>query len=152
MTASDPESRPKRIKGRTIVFSLLIFGLLMSGSLYVFQAVNTYPFADTQNALAIEFPDSRPRVEGGRLKGKQINPTTFRTTLAVDFDPHSDDARIQKMADRILVIASKNLNLNEYEQAELHFYQAIPEQKIMLREIKRDIKTWLVQHQKASAM
>ncbi|WP_298866873.1 hypothetical protein [uncultured Gimesia sp.] len=146
MTSNDPESRPKLFKGKTIVLSLLIFGLLMSGSLYVFQAVNTFQFADTQNALAKEFPDSRPRVEGGRLKGKQNNPTTFRTTLAVDFNPNDEDVRIQKMADRIMEIASKNLNLNEYEQAELHFYQAIPEQKIILREIKRDIKTWLAQH------
>ncbi|MCH9656717.1 MAG: hypothetical protein K0U86_16880 [Planctomycetes bacterium] len=146
MTIADTESQTKLIRGRTIVLGLLIFGLLMSGSLYLFQAVNTFQFADTQNALAREFPDSRPRVEGGRLKGKQINPTTFRTTLAVPFNPNDDDVRIQKMADRILEIASENLNLNEYEQAELHFYQAVPEQKIILREIKRDIKTWLAQH------
>jgi len=50
------------------------------------------------------------------------------------------------MADRILEIAAENMNLNEYEQAELHFYQAVPEQKIILREIKRDIKTWQAQH------
>ena len=146
MTSNDPESRPKHFKGRTIVLSLLIFGLLMSGSLYIFQAVNTFQFADTQNALAKEFPDSRPRVEGGRLKGKQINPTTFRTTLAVNFNPNDEDDRIRIMTDRIMEIASQNLNLNEYEQAELHFYQAIPEQKIILREIKRDIKIWLAQH------
>jgi len=146
MPTHDPDSQPKLIRGRTIVLGLFIFGLLMSGSLYLFQAVNTFQFADTQNALAKEFPDSRPRVEGGRLKGKQIHPATFRTTLAVSFNPHEEDVRIQKMADRIMEIASQNLNLNEYEQAELHFYQAIPEQKIILREIKRDIKTWLAQH------
>jgi|GEM_PF-2124443 len=146
MTIHDPESQPKLFQGRTIVLSLLLFGLLMSGSLYVFQAVNTYHFADTQNALAKEFPNARPRVEGGRLKGKQKNPATFRTTLAVPFNPHEEDARIQKMADRILEIAAENMNLNEYEQAELHFYQAVPEQKIILREIKRDIKTWQAQH------
>jgi hypothetical protein len=50
------------------------------------------------------------------------------------------------MADRILEIAAENMDLNQYEQAELHFYQAIPEQKIILREIKRDLKTGQQQH------
>ncbi|QDT43957.1 hypothetical protein Pan241w_40610 [Gimesia alba] len=145
MTTDDPESQTKSFKGRTIVLSLLIFGLLMSGSLYVFQAVNTFHFADAQNALAREFPKSRPRVEGGRLKGKPENPLTFRVTLAVPFNPNEDDAAIQKMTDRILEIASENMDLTQYEQAELHFYQAVPEQTIIMRDVKRDLKTWLDQ-------
>lgn len=145
MTSIDPESQPRLFKGRTIVFSLLIFGLLMSGSLYVFQAVNSFKFAKTQKALAREFPNSKPRVEGGRLKGKEQNPATLRITMAVAFNPHDHENRLQKMSDQILEIASENLNLNEFELAELHFYQAIPEQKIIMREIKRDMKTWLDQ-------
>jgi len=146
MTTHDPESNPRVIKGRTIVFSLLIFGLLMSGSLYLFQAINTYPFAETQNALAREFPDSRPRVEGGRLKGKQENPTTFRVTLAVAFNPNENNTAIQNIGNRVLEIASENLNLKDYEVAELHFYQPIPEQKILMRELKIDLKDWLKSH------
>jgi len=143
MTTNDPESAPRIVKGRTIVLGLLLFGLVMSGSLYVFQAINTYHFADTQNALAKEFPKSRPRVEGGRLKGKQQNPLTFRVTMAVPFNPHEKDEEIQQLGDRILEIASKNLQLEDYEQAELHFYQAIPEQEIIMRDVTRDIKTWI---------
>ncbi len=146
MNTHDPESVPRIFKGRTIVLGLLIFGLLMSGSLYVFQTINTYQFADTQNALAKEFPQSRPRVEGGRLKGKQQNPLTFRVTMAVPFNPHEKNAEIQRMADRILEIASNNLPLQDYEQAEMHFYQAIPEQEIIMRDVKRDIKTWINQN------
>lgn len=145
MTPNDPESQPKLFKGKTIVFSLLIFGLLMSGSLYVFQTVNTFQFADTQKALAEEFPNSRPRVEGGRLKGKSENPATLRVTMAVVFNPEKNKDRLQKMSDHILEIASKNLDLNEFEVAELHFYQAIPEQKIIMQEIKRDLQSWLDQ-------
>lgn len=145
MTTDDPESQTKSFKGRTIVLSLLVFGLLMSGSLYVFQAVSTFHFADAQNALGREFPDSRPRVEGGRLKGKPENPLTLRVTLAVPFNPNENNAAIQKMADRILEIASENLDLNQYEQAELHFYQAIPERTIIMRDVKRDLKTWQAQ-------
>ncbi|QDU10169.1 hypothetical protein [Gimesia aquarii] len=146
MTSHDPESQqPRLVKGRTIVFSLLIFGLLMSGSLYVFQAVNSFKFAGTQKALDLKFPNSKPRVEGGRLKGKQENPATLRITIAVSFNPDQNEDRLQKMSDQILEIAAENLNLNEYELAELHFYQAIPEQKIIMREIKRDLKTWLGQ-------
>lgn len=145
MTSHDPESQPRLVKGRTIVLSLLIFGLLMSGSLYVFQAVNSFKFAGTQKALDLNFPNSKPRVEGGRLKGKQENPATLRITMAVSFNPDQNEDRLQKMSDQILEIAAENLNLNEYELAELHFYQAIPEQKIIMREIKRDLKTWLGQ-------
>lgn len=145
MTPNDPESKPKIFKGKTIVLGLLIFGLLMSGSLYVFQAVNSFKFAPTQKALAEEFPDSKPRVEGGRLKGKQQNPATLRITLAVDFNPNDHEERLQNMSDRILKIASKNLKLSDYSLAELHFYQAIPEQKIIMRDIKRDLQTWLKQ-------
>ena len=103
-----------------IVISLLIFGLVMSGSLYVFQAINTYPFAETQNALAREFPDSRPRVEGGRLKGKENNPVTFRVTLAVPFNPHENDVQIQKMADQILEVAHQHLTLNVEDWLQQH--------------------------------
>lgn len=145
MTSNTPESQPKFFKGKTIVLGLLIFGLLMSGSLYVFQAVNSFKFASTQKALAEEFPDSKPRVEGGRLKGKQQYPVTLRITLAVDFNPIDHEERLQKMSDHILEITSKNLNLSEYSLAELHFYQAIPEQKIIMRDIKRDLQTWLKQ-------
>ncbi|MCA9018098.1 MAG: hypothetical protein KDA77_22440, partial [Planctomycetaceae bacterium] len=95
--------------------------------------------------LAREFPESRPRVEGGRLKGKPEYPLTFRVTLAVPFNPNENDATIQKMTDRILEIASENMDLNQYEQAELHFYQAIPEQTIIMRDVKRDLKTWQAQ-------
>ncbi|QDV19419.1 hypothetical protein Pan153_40840 [Gimesia panareensis] len=146
MTTNDPEPSPPRTKGRTIVISLLIFGLVMSGSLYVFQAINTYPFAETQNALAREFPQSRPRVEGGRLKGKADNPPTLRVTLAVPFDPNQNDARIQKMADQILNVAREHLNLGEYEIAELHFYQPIPEQQILMRDLEINLADWLKQH------
>lgn len=146
MTTHDSESMPRIVKGRTIVLGLLIFGLLMSGSLYVFQTINTYHFADTQNALAKEFPHSRPRVEGGRLKGKQQNPLTFRVTMAVPFNPHEKNKDIEQMADRILEIASKNLQLDDYEQAELHFYQAVPEQQIIMRDVTRDVKTWIKNH------
>ncbi|WP_417387822.1 hypothetical protein [Gimesia sp.] len=146
MTTHDPESVSRNFKGRTIVLGLIIFGLLMSGSLYVFQTINTYQFADTQNALAKAFPHSRPRVEGGRLKGKQENPLTFRVTMAVSFNPHQQDEEIQKMTERILEIASENLTLEEYEQAELHFYQAVPEQKIIMRDVTLDIKSWMNQN------
>lgn len=146
MTSPDPESKPRPIRGRTIVISLLIFGLVMSGSLYVFQAINTYPFAETQNALAREFPDSRPRVEGGRLKGKENNPVTFRVTLAVPFNPHENDVQIQKMADQILEVAHQHLNLKQYEIAELHFYQPIPEQQILIRDLNINVEDWLQQH------
>lgn len=145
MTSPDPESSPRPVQGRTIVISLLIFGLVMSGSLYVFQAINTYPFADTQNALAREFPDSRPRVEGGRLKGKEENPLTLRVTLAVPFDPNERDAQIQEMADQILEVARRHLDLNEYEIAELHFYQPIPEQQILMRDLQINVADWLQQ-------
>ena len=50
------------------------------------------------------------------------------------------------MADRILEIASKNLQLDDYEQAELHFYQAVPEQQIIMRDVTRDVKTWIKNH------
>ncbi len=146
MTTHDPEPSSRRIKGRTIVISLLIFGLVMSGSLYVFQAINTYPFAETQQALAQKFPKSRPRVEGGRLKGKEINPLTFRVTLAVDFNPIENQSRIDALADQVLLVAREHLNLNEYEVAELHFYQPIPEQQILMRDLEIDLADWQKQH------
>lgn len=142
MTADIPESQPKRVKGRTIVLSLILFGLVMSGSLYLFQAINTYHFADTQNALADAFPEARPRVEGGRLKGKPENPVTLRVTMAVPFNPNENDAALESMTEQVLQIVEKNLDLENYELAELHFYQAVPEQTIIMRDITRDLKDW----------
>ena len=66
--------------------------------------------------------------------------------MAVPFNPYEKNEDIEQMADRILEIASKNLQLDDYEQAELHFYQAVPEQQIIMRDVTRDVKTWIKNH------
>jgi len=51
-----------------------------------------------------------------------------------------------RAGDQVLLVAREHLNLNEYEVAELHFYQPIPEQQILMRDLEIDLADWQKQH------
>ena len=114
----------KTIPGRWVVIALLGFGVLATGTLWVYSKLQLAPFVPLLKELRAEFPESKARVEGGRHKREA---PLLRVVMQVNFTPTETDARVQKIFARVVALAKANLDLSQYENFELHIVHYIPE-------------------------
>jgi hypothetical protein len=114
----------KTISGRWVVIALLSFGVLATGTLWVYSKMQLAPFVPLLKALDTEFPESKARVEGGRHRRE---PPKLRVVMQVEFTPTETDERVQKILARVVALAKANLDLTQYENFELHIVHYIPE-------------------------
>ena|SRR5579864_1806849 len=114
----------KTISGRWVVIAMLSFGILATGTLWVYSKMHLAPFLPLRKALDKEFPEAKARVEGGRPKGK---PPLLRVVMHVDFTPAGDDERVQQILRRVIALAKEHLPLSEFENFELHIVHYVPE-------------------------
>jgi hypothetical protein len=114
----------KTVSGRWVVAGLLAFGILATGSLWVYSKLELAPFLPMRKALHDEFPQSKPRVEGGRPKNQ---PPLLRVVMQVDFTPSQTDPRVVNIFERVVALAKEHVNLAEFENFELHIVRYIPQ-------------------------
>jgi len=114
----------KTVSGRWVVIGMLAFGILAAGTLWVYSKLELAPFLPLRKALQDEFPQSKPRVEGGRPRNQ---PPLLRVVMHVDFTPSESDPRVMTMFERIVALAKQHVNLAEFENFELHVVHYIPE-------------------------
>jgi len=114
----------KTISGRWVVIGLLSFGILATGTLWVYSKMELAPFLPLRKALDEEFPKSNPRVEGGRPKRQ---PALLRVVMHVDFPPDETDERVKKILERVVALAKEHVPLADYENFELHIVHYVPE-------------------------
>jgi hypothetical protein len=112
------------IPGRWVVIGLLSFGVLATGTLWVYSKMQLAPFVPFLKALRAEFPESKARVEGGRHKREA---PLLRVIMQVEFTPTETDERVQKIFSRVVALARANLDLSQYENFELHIVHYVPE-------------------------
>lgn len=109
------------------------FGILMVSVLWVYFEYQTRPFRELTIALAEEFPESRPLVQGGQEHLADANePMILRILVTVSFDP-TEDAAFKRAVEQIRAIAEEHHDLTEYDQLEVHLIQRIPEQEPIAR-------------------
>lgn len=94
MSTATPESdhtqpyRPWRRSGTWMVLIMFAFAFAMIGMMYLYWELHTRPFRPLQIAINDRFPNSMPRVMGGKHKSHQPeNVAKLRMIVAVDFDP-----------------------------------------------------------------
>lgn len=114
----------RRISGRAVVISMFAFGIVMTSGMWIYWHLYLRPFYPLQRALADEFRESYPRVEGGHHKH---SPWTLRIVLQVPFKPVPDDPQVQQLASRVLELARANHDLTRYQLIELYLLQPDPE-------------------------
>ncbi len=134
-----PTTTPTKrgVSGVWVVLGMFTFGLLATGVLFAYWHMHTAPFQELQTALAEEFPGCRPRVEGGQRKQHKGTPRVLRIILKVDFHPKQETEQAEKMADRVVELAAKHHNVEEYQIAEIHLYWPEQEQEIHEHRIER---------------
>jgi len=115
------------------------FGALTTAGLWVYWYLHLAPFRPLQAAVAAEFPDSAPRVEGGQRKMHKGTPRILRITLRVDFDPNADDDRVETITAKLFDLAGRYQDIANYDTLEMYLYQRIPEQETRERRIVRDL-------------
>ena len=127
----------KTISGRWVVIGLLTFGVLTTGSLWLYSKMALAPFLPLRKALDEEFPQSHARVEGGRPKGK---PPLLRIVMQVDFTPTEDDERVEQIFQRVVALARVHVSLPEFEDFELHLVHYVPEKNPERILIQREVR------------
>jgi hypothetical protein len=141
----DDVQAPRRISGRKVVALMLGFGVVMVATLWLYWELHTRPFRALQNAIAAEFPDSRPGVIGGRHKShKSGNPQTLRIVIWIDFDPHADETRAKEYARRLAALAAQHHDLSSYDVLEVRLVQRVGDSDSQMWSESRPIAEWNV--------
>lgn len=134
-----PTTPPAGVRGQWVVLAMLAFGMTLTAILWFYWDQHTAPFRELQDALAREFPESKPRVEGGQRKMHKGDPRILRIVLKVDFNPQADESQAQNVADRAVQLAREHHDLSRYDQIEIHLYWPEPEQEIVEWEVSRPV-------------
>lgn len=128
-TADDEmkSAAPRTVSGRWVVMSMFILGVI-GGAICVTYAIwHNAPFIELKKALAAEFPQSVPQVEGGRHKG---SPMTLRIVVNVDFHPgeEANAAQADAAIQRIVELARQHHDLSPYEILRIHLVKRRPQE------------------------
>jgi hypothetical protein len=127
-------ARPSRVlSGRSLVLGLMLLGISATVLLFVYWENHTRPFRPLREAIGREFRHSRPNVEGGRPKGR--GPNTLRVSMTVNFPPGEDSAQANAIFERVLEIARKFHDLNDFDRVEVNLIQFIPEERAKTRQL-----------------
>jgi hypothetical protein len=123
---TEPIAPPRTVSGRLVVISMFILGII-GGSICVSYAIwHNAPFIELKKALAAEFPQSVPQVEGGQRKG---SPMRLRIVVNVDFHPGEEANAV--LADaatkRIVELAQQHQDLSPYETLRVHLVKVRPQ-------------------------
>ncbi len=139
-TFHEDQPAERRISGSAVVVAMFLFGSAVTGSMWVYWTMHVATFRPLQDALAVEFPGSLPRVDGGQHKMQTNPPKILRATLQVDFDPTRDTARGERVLDRVEEISRRYVKLSDYDVLQVFLYHGIPEKTLVEREFSRDLR------------
>lgn len=150
MTSPDTENSPAtsadpdpHISGKAVVMAMFAMGFLSTGLLWFYWDLHLQPFMPLQEALAVEYEKSSPRVDGGQRKSHKGTPRVLRVVMRVPFDPNGTSEEEQTaIEDRISgthELAKKHAAIREYDLLEIHLFKEDKEQSISQKTFSRDI-------------
>ena len=132
---------PATVSGTAVVVGMFVFGAMATGLIWWYWNKHIEPFMPMQMALAREFDNSSPRVEGGQRKIHKTTPKLLRITMRSPYDPTDKefDERIEADLRKIVDIAGKHLDLSTFDLLEVHFYKPNPEKPLLRKEFLRSL-------------
>ncbi len=158
--------RPWRRSGTWMVLIMFAFAFAMIGMMYLYWELHTRPFRPLQIAINDRYPNSMPRVMGGKHKSHQPgNKAKLRMIIAVDFDPtlglprsagqekSEEDRltldetlpvspRIEQVYGSLLHLAKQTTELTTYEEIEIFLEYRRPEKSSRTLYAIRSQKLW----------
>ena len=140
MQRLETTTSPRELSGRWVVVGMFAFGLAAAGILWIYSVRHAAPFLPLQRALAQEFDNSAPKVEGGQRKIHKQTPKVLRIVMKVGFDPTDESERAKSFANRVTTFIHKHHDLNGYELLEIHLFWPEPE---------KEIKQWAIEQKVA---
>lgn len=116
------------ISGRVVVIAMFLFAATGIAFLQYYWNRHLKPFMPLQKAIAAQFDNSSPRVDGGQRKMSKDTPRVLRVVMRVPFDPEDDenDEVIRQRISSVAKLAAEHAGLREYEIFTTHFYQEKP--------------------------
>lgn len=153
-----------------MVVIMFAFAITMIGLMYLYWELHTRPFRPLQIAINARYPNSMPRVIGGKHKSHQAeSKATLRMVIAVDFDPTEGlprpagttpdeedrvtltdtmkiDTRVDEAYKTLVQLANENTDLNDYEVLEIFLEQRRPEKRSRTLFSTRPLQEWLTKY------
>lgn len=153
-----------------MVIIMFLFAMSMIALMYLYWEMHTRPFRPLQIAINARYPNSMPRVIGGKHKSHQPDSKpTLRIVIAVDFDPTDGlprppgtnpededrltltdtmqvDPRVEDAYKTLLELANENTDLNEYQVVEIFLEHRRPEKRSRTLFATRPLQEWLTKY------
>lgn len=156
-----------RRSGTWMVVIMFAFALLMIALMFLYWELHTRPFRPLQVAINARYPNSMPRVIGGKHKSHQPgSKPTLRVVIAVDYDPTEGlprppgtdpdeedrltltdtmqvDPRVEETYRTLLQLSSENTDLSRYDMIEIFLEHRRPEKRSRTLYSTRSRDEWL---------
>lgn len=125
---TEPRPGPRTISGRAVVIGMFLFAGSGIAVLQFYWDRHLEPFMPLQKAIAEEFDNSSPRVDGGQRKMSKSTPRVLRVVMRVPFDPEDPENKevVRTRISAVAKLAVKHASLGEYGIFTTHFYQENP--------------------------
>ena len=130
-----PGNRSGVVSGQMVVAMMVAFGSILTGILWFYWYYHSAPFVPLQSAIAAEYPDSSPRVDGGRRRMHKGTPSEIWIIMRVKFDVETDDVASAAAVERVTQIANEHLPAGEYDLLHIRLYRGDPEQFLHKRDV-----------------
>lgn len=122
--------------GTWLVVAMFGFGLALATGLYVYLTLHTAPFRSLTAALDDRYPDSAPRVDGGKRRLDRPGERVLRIILKAPFDPEEDESRAESFGRGVAAFAAERRPEMAFDLIEVHLYFERPEQKLSQRTVR----------------
>lgn len=126
MSDSAPAALEKTVSGSKLVVAMFSMAIVATSLLWFYWDLHLMPYMPLQEALASEFEDSSPRVDGGQRKMHKGTPLILRVVMRVPFDPTLPDeqtqGRIERRLERTKELAADYTEIDRFETLEVHLY------------------------------
>lgn len=137
-------SDQKTISGSKLVIAMFGLAITATSILWFYWDMHLMPYMPLQEALATEFEDSSPRVDGGQRKIHKGTPMILRVVMRVPFDPTSSEVDIQNQIEsriaRTKELAITHTELEKFQTLEVHMYFQIKEKTIKQKTFEKSLR------------
>ena len=143
-TTLAPNDSPT-VSGTKVVVAMFALAITATSILWFYWDMHLMPYMPLQAALAEEFEDCSPRVDGGQRKMHKGSKMILRVVMRVPFDPTLSDAGVQDLIEtrisRTRELAETRVsNFYKFETLEVHMYYQLQEKTIQQKTFEKTLK------------
>lgn len=143
-TATPTDNLPT-VSGTKVVVAMFALAITATSILWFYWDMHLMPYMPLQAALAEEFENCSPRVDGGQRKMHKGTKMILRVVMRVPFDPTLSDMDVQDQIEtritRTRELAETRVsNFYKFETLEVHMYYQLKEKTIQQKTFEKTLK------------